>query len=150
MTAAGAPPEQPNPISPEKLKLMELPSWEEISNLLENPVMREFRLDIETDSTIRMDEEMETEARLELFKAVAEFLQQAVQDLGLLLDLARRPGPTVLPAARVDADPRRRQRTYSVPRIYFVKEMNSWGNFSGSDSTRSMMLYCLPKISATY
>ncbi len=44
----------------------------------------------------------------------------------------------------------RRERTYSVPRIYFVKEMNSWGNFSGSDSTRSMMLYCLPKISATY
>ena len=37
LTPAGAPPEQAAPISPEKLKPMELPSWEEISNLLDNP-----------------------------------------------------------------------------------------------------------------
>ena len=37
MTPAGAPPEQAAPISPEKLKLMDLPTWEEVANLLENP-----------------------------------------------------------------------------------------------------------------
>jgi len=31
-----------------------------------------------------------------------------------------------------------------------VKEINSSGNRSGSDSTRSIMVYCLPKMSATY
>ena len=95
MTPAGAPPEAAAPISPDKLKLMELPTWEESSNLLENPVMREFRLDIETDSAIRMDEEMEKEARLELLMAVdlgAELLQLPLAlDLGHdLLDLGRR------------------------------------------------------------
>jgi hypothetical protein len=66
------------PPSPEKLKLLELPTWEEVAALLENPVMREFRLDIETDSTIRMDEEAEKSARIELITAVGGFIQQAM------------------------------------------------------------------------
>lgn len=66
------------PPSPEKLKLLELPTWEEVEALLANPVMREFRLDIETDSTIRMDEEAEKAARMELISAVGGFLQQAM------------------------------------------------------------------------
>jgi Sec-independent protein translocase protein TatA len=67
------------PISPDKLKLLELPTWEEVEALLANPVMREFRLDIETDSTIRMDEEAEKKARVELISTVAGFLEQMVQ-----------------------------------------------------------------------
>jgi hypothetical protein len=66
------------PISPDKLQLLELPTWEEIEALLRNPVVREFRLDIETDSTIRMDEEQEKASRMELLKAVAEYMQQAM------------------------------------------------------------------------
>ena len=72
-TAAGqAPP------SPEKLALLELPTWEEVANLLENPVHREFRLDIETDSTIRMDDDAEKASRVELVTAVGGFLDKAV------------------------------------------------------------------------
>lgn len=66
------------PPSPEKLKMLELPTWEEVGALLQNPVMREFRLDIETDSTIRMDEEAEKKNRIELMTAVSGFLQEAV------------------------------------------------------------------------
>jgi hypothetical protein len=68
----------PPPIDPVKQRLMELPSWEDVEALLANPVFREFRLDIESDSTIRMDEEMEKAARLELMGKTGEFLQQAV------------------------------------------------------------------------
>ncbi len=72
-TAAGqAPP------SPEKLALLELPTWEEVENLLANPVHREFRLDIETDSTIRMDDDAEKSSRVELVTAVGGFLDKAV------------------------------------------------------------------------
>ena len=66
------------PISPEKQKLLEEPTWEEIEALLKNPVLREFRLDIETDSTIKMDEEAEKKARIELITAVGGFIQQAM------------------------------------------------------------------------
>jgi hypothetical protein len=66
------------PVSPEKMKLLELPTWEEVEALLKNPIMREFRLDIETDSTIRMDEEAEKAARLDLIKSVGEFIQQMI------------------------------------------------------------------------
>lgn len=67
------------PISPDKVKLLEEPTWEEVEALLKNPVLREFRLDIETDSTIRMDEEAEKAARVELITAVGGFVQQMTQ-----------------------------------------------------------------------
>jgi len=58
--------------------LYPLPVWEEIEDLLKNPVHREFRLDIETDSTIRMDDDAEKSARVELVTAVGGFLDKAV------------------------------------------------------------------------
>jgi len=67
------------PPSPEKLQMLELPTWEEVGALLENPVLREFRLEIETDSTIRMDEEAEKKARIELIATVSDFLQKMVE-----------------------------------------------------------------------
>jgi hypothetical protein len=66
------------PPSPEKLALLELPTWEEIEQLLRNPVHREFRLDIETDSTIRMDDDAEKNSRVELVTAVGGFLDKAI------------------------------------------------------------------------
>ncbi len=75
---SGTPAPGQAPLSPDKLELLELPTWEEVAALLENPVHREFRLDIETDSTIRMDEDAEKAARIQLIQAVGEFLDKAV------------------------------------------------------------------------
>jgi hypothetical protein len=77
------------PVSPEKLKLLELPTWEEVEALLKNPVLREFKLDIETDSTIKMDEDAEKRARLELIETAGQFVQQAV--------MAGMQAPEILP-----------------------------------------------------
>lgn len=70
----GPAPQQPDPQS---LKLMNQPSWEEVVDLLRDRPLRNFRIDIETDSTIAQDERAEQEARLGFAKMVGELLQAA-------------------------------------------------------------------------
>lgn len=53
------------------------PTWEEVDRLLRNANMRHFRLDIETDSTLKMDQLQEKADRTELLKAVGDFLTAA-------------------------------------------------------------------------
>lgn len=68
---------------PEKLEeMMQNPTWEEVYALLKNDTMRCFRIDIETDSTIKQDQEAEKQARVEFLQAAGGFIQQAatVQD----------------------------------------------------------------------
>ncbi len=74
---------QPHPgvapagIDPDQLKLLKEPTWEEVEALLKNPVLREFRIDIETDSTIRTDEDADRKARMEFLEAVGKMIQEA-------------------------------------------------------------------------
>lgn len=72
--APGGPQGQP---APEILKLLKEPSWEDVGALLSNKVLREFRIDIETDSTIRMDEESDKQARLEFLDRATNFITAA-------------------------------------------------------------------------
>lgn len=62
---------------PDRIALLKEPSWEEVAALLENPVLREFRIDVETDSTIRIDEDNEREARMSFIDSVAKLIGQA-------------------------------------------------------------------------
>jgi hypothetical protein len=64
-------------VDPEKQRLLNEPSWEEVGKLLKNPVLREFRIDIETDSTIRMDEEAEKSSRMEFMTAASQLITEA-------------------------------------------------------------------------
>lgn len=64
-------------IDPEKIRLLKEPTWEEVAALLENPVLREFRIDIETDSTIRTDEDADRSARMEFIEAVGKMITEA-------------------------------------------------------------------------
>lgn len=47
--------------------------------LLKDPLQRQFRIDIETDSTIALDEASEKSARIEFVTAVGQFLEAATQ-----------------------------------------------------------------------
>lgn len=67
------------PIDPAKLKLMSEPSWEEVEALLRDNCERAFRIDIETDSTIGEDDELEREARLKMVETLGEFISKAVE-----------------------------------------------------------------------
>ncbi|CAB3782093.1 molecular chaperone [Paraburkholderia fynbosensis] len=53
------------------------PTWEEVDALLRNANMRHFRLDIETDSTLKMDQNQEKADRTQFLEAVGQFLQSA-------------------------------------------------------------------------
>lgn len=64
-------------IDPEKVRLLKEPSWEDVAALLNNPVLREFRIDVETDSTIRTDEEADRSARMDFIEAVGKMITEA-------------------------------------------------------------------------
>ena len=71
-------PPLPPGVSPDQMQqMMEAPTWEEVEALIRNQALRCFRIDIETDSTIRADEEQEKASRMEFLKAAGGFLQQA-------------------------------------------------------------------------
>lgn len=86
--AAGLPPESPivmnaqmaaqqGEIPEETLKLMDKPSWGDVMGLISNDMARCFRIDIETDSTIKADQEAEKASRIEFLTAASQFIQQA-------------------------------------------------------------------------
>lgn len=68
------PPELPEDVQ----ELMDLPTWEEIEGIIRDDTARNFRIDIETDSTIKTDQENEKAARIEFLGAVSSFMAQAV------------------------------------------------------------------------
>lgn len=76
------PPPPPLPKGMDEDQLQQLladPSWEDVDAMLRNNAMRCFRIDIETDSTIKADQEADKASRIEFLKAVGGFLEQAGQ-----------------------------------------------------------------------
>jgi hypothetical protein len=74
-TGQQAPPQE----LPEDIQeLLELPTWEQVEQLIRDDTARSFRIDIETDSTIKTDQESEKQARIEFLGAVSGFMAQAI------------------------------------------------------------------------
>lgn len=59
---------------PRLAEVLQKPTWEEILKVLRSDLLREFRIDIETDSTIRGDDVQEQEQITMLLKGVVEYL----------------------------------------------------------------------------
>lgn len=70
--ATGQPPD------PRAAEILSLPSWEEVMQVISNDKLRGFRIDIETDSTIQPDQQMEQESRTEAVAAFGGLMQQMV------------------------------------------------------------------------
>jgi hypothetical protein len=96
----GMPPAQPPQLPPlpdwlqkcdqeDMDELMENPTWEEIEKLLRDEITLSYKIDIETDSTLKVDQEADKAARVEFLEAAGKFIQaaQSVQnpDLAPLL-----------------------------------------------------------------
>ena len=58
--------------------MMSDPTWEEVDALIRDDAMRCFRIDIETDSTIKADEQAEKQSRVEFLKAIGEYMVSAL------------------------------------------------------------------------
>lgn len=68
--AAGQPPQLP----PEIQQTLSAPSWEEIIGLLKNDVLREYRVEIETNSTIDAEAANDKQEIAELLNALSQFM----------------------------------------------------------------------------
>lgn len=71
----GMPPPPPQPPTKDQLALLDKPSWEEVIKLLKNKAHRNFRIDIETDSTIAGSLESDMTGLAQVLQAVAGFVQ---------------------------------------------------------------------------
>lgn len=69
------PPQLPPGLDPEKLKK---PSWEQIMGMLKSDKLRGFRIDIETDSTVKPQADEEQKNRIDLLTACSSFLEKAI------------------------------------------------------------------------
>lgn len=80
MQQGGQPLQQMQPIPPpppeEVIKLMDKPTWEEVLGLIGNDMARCFRISVETDSTIKGDQEAEKQARIEFLTAASAFMEK--------------------------------------------------------------------------
>lgn len=80
----GQPPAPPQPPSPppipdDKKELLNEPTWEEVEALLKNESARGFRVEIETDSTIGADDEIDKQNRMDFLKTAQGLIAQAMQ-----------------------------------------------------------------------
>lgn len=73
----GLPPPPPPPIPPEAQQLMEQPSWEDVMGLMRDKARLQFRIDIETDSTIEPDEAASKQSFVEYVGALSQLLTVA-------------------------------------------------------------------------
>lgn len=71
--AMGQQPPQP---TPDQMRMVDDPTWAEVSGLLRDKTMRLFRIDIETDSTIEPNDQDEKMRRVEFITAVGKFLAE--------------------------------------------------------------------------
>lgn len=73
------PPPKPQELPEELQELLADPSWEEVMQLFRDEAALCYRIDIETDSTIKADQQADQQARVEFLQAVGQFMQQAMQ-----------------------------------------------------------------------
>lgn len=66
-------------IPEEVTDLASLPSWENIEQVLRDDMARCFKIEVETDSTIKADQQQEQQARIEFLTAAGSFIQQSIE-----------------------------------------------------------------------
>lgn len=63
----------PAPLPPELMQMAQMPSWEEITQFMQQDPARNFTIDLETDSTIATDKQAEQEQVTETLNSLAQF-----------------------------------------------------------------------------
>ncbi|WP_395443559.1 hypothetical protein [Caulobacter sp. UC70_42] len=100
MQMAQATGQQPPPLPPGFEDMMKSPTWEDVQALLSNNAMRQFRIDIETDSTIEPNEMDEQERTVQFIQAISGFFAQVGPQVAAQPLLARMFGEMIKFAAR--------------------------------------------------
>jgi hypothetical protein len=66
----------PMDVPPELQEVLSSPTWEDVQKLLKDNALRQFRIDVETDSTIEPNETEEKQQTVELMTALGSFIAQ--------------------------------------------------------------------------
>jgi hypothetical protein len=72
---------QPDPMTGQpkgKDPLAEKPTWDEVMAILQSDKLRGFRVDIETDSTVKPQADLEQKNRIDLLTALTGFMEKAI------------------------------------------------------------------------
>lgn len=80
--AQGVPPPpapQPPQLPDDMQEKMNAPSWEDVMALLQNKAALCFKIDIETDSTIKQDQEQDRKAAMEFIQTASQAMEQMAQ-----------------------------------------------------------------------
>lgn len=86
-------PPAPPPPDPQMIAMLQMPSWEEVMAVLKSDLLRGFRVDIETDSTIAADQQSEREEVTELVQGLGAFITNigpAVENGAMSMDVAKK------------------------------------------------------------
>lgn len=97
----GAPPPQ---LPPDLQAALRVPTWEDVIGLMRTPALRQFRVDVETDSTIAATLDSDMAALSNLLKAVSQVLTEMaplVQSQALPVDAAKEIVMAVIRRARL-------------------------------------------------
>lgn len=78
-SAPQQPPPAPPPIPDDLQELLDNPTWEEVDALFKDEAALSFKIDIEVDSTIKMDEQEDKAARMEFLESSAKFISAGIQ-----------------------------------------------------------------------
>jgi hypothetical protein len=77
--AGGAPtPPPPPPVPFQIQRQLGNPTWEEVAQLLQDEATRQFRIDVETDSTIEPDEQQAKAAATEFIEALGHYISSVL------------------------------------------------------------------------
>lgn len=93
-TGQQAPPQQPPQLPPELQALMKMPSWEDILKVMHNDIIREYKTDIETNSTIDAEAAQDKQDISELLNALGQFfnavgplVEKGAMDMGIAKEM---------------------------------------------------------------
>lgn len=90
----------PPPLPPGVEEILNSPTWEDVQALLTNNAMRQFRIEIETDSTIEPNETDEQQKTVEFISAISGFFAQVGPQVAAQPALAPMFGEMIKFAAR--------------------------------------------------
>jgi hypothetical protein len=80
MMTGQQPPEPPQPpeVDPETQRFINLPSWEDLKEVMESDLQRSYMIGIETDSTVQADQNADQQALTLLLGGIGQFTQAMV------------------------------------------------------------------------
>jgi hypothetical protein len=93
-------PMPPGANAQEMQEMMTRPTWSEVNALLKDQALRQFRIDVETDSTIEPNETEEKQARVEFVTAIGQLLGSSLPFLQSAPQMAPLVGESVKFLAR--------------------------------------------------